>query len=144
MKPLRLFREYLADCVVKKQAPDIPRSRSLSMEAENSYSALLENVEKVGISDKNANLTIKDSYDIIMELVRSKMLLNGFNSIGLGAHEAEVAYLRDIGFPAGDVEFANQLRYFRNGITYYGKSFDADYAKKVVAFLKRIFPKLKG
>ena len=104
----------------------------------------MESVEKLGISDKNANLTIKNAYDIVMELVRSKMLLSGLNPIGLGAHEAEVAYLRDLGFSASDVEFANQLRYFRNGITYYGKSFDADYAKKVVEFLKKMYPKLRG
>ena len=143
MKSLRLFRDYLAEGIVKKQAPDISRSRSLVIEAENSYSAILENLEKIGISDKNANLMIKNAYDIIMELIRSKMLLSGFNSVGLGAHEAEVAYLRDLGFSASDVEFANQLRYFRNGITYYGKSFDADYAKKVVEFLKKMYEKLK-
>jgi hypothetical protein len=37
----------------------------------------------------------------------------------------------------------NQLRYFRNGIKYYGKIFDEDYAKKVYNFMKKILLKLK-
>jgi len=43
-----------------------------------------------------------------------------------------------------DVQFLNQLRYFRNGIAYYGKSFEKDYAEKVVEFLDKIYPKLKN
>ncbi len=143
MKPLRFFSEYIADGIVKKQSPDIPRSESLVKEAEISYSVLMEHVEKLGISDRNANHIVKNSYDIIMESVRSKMLLNGFGSAGTGAHEAEVAYLRELGFNQADIEFTNQLRYFRNGITYYGKSFDAEYAKKVVEFLKRMYTLLR-
>ena len=74
-----------------------------------------------------------------MELIRAKMLLEGFNSSGKGAHEAEVAYLRELKFSESDVQFANQLRYFRNGITYYGKRFNKDYALKVLGFLDKIY-----
>lgn len=49
----------------------------------------------------------------------------------------------EIGFGEKDVSFANELRYFRNGITYYGKKFDKTYAEKVMGFVKRIYPKLK-
>ncbi|MBI4181977.1 MAG: hypothetical protein HY520_03345 [Candidatus Aenigmarchaeota archaeon] len=48
-----------------------------------------------------------------------------------------------IGFSDRDVAFANDLRYFRNGILYYGKRFDAPYGKKVLAFLGRTYPLLK-
>ena len=77
-----------------------------------------------------------------MGLVRAKMLLDGFKTTGQGAHEAEVAYLRELKFSEPDVQFANQLRYFRNGIMYYGKSFDAEYAQKVLAFLERCYLRL--
>lgn len=66
------------------------------------------------------------------------MLESGFNSSGIGAHEAEVAYLRELGFSETKVKFCNQIRYFRNGMLYYGKSFDKDYAEKVVAFLEEL------
>ena len=138
MKSPRKFREYIEDKIVKKQSPDSSRSKSLIKESENSYEYLMEIKEKIGITDKNANNIIKDSYDIIMEIIRAKMLEHGFNSSGKGAHEAEVAYLRELGFSETKVLFCNQSRYFRNGMLYYGKSFDKEYAEKVLNFLEEI------
>jgi len=80
----------------------------------------------------------------MMELIRAKMLLEGYKASGISAHEAEVSYLRKLGFSEADVRFANDLRYFRNGIIYYGKIFDSDYAKKTISFLESVFPKLLG
>ena len=57
------------------------------------------------------------------------MLLEGYNASGLGAHEAEVSYLRVLGFSENDVQFADQLRFFRNGMLYYGTMLDKEYAK---------------
>ncbi|MFH1971873.1 MAG: hypothetical protein ABIJ18_00160 [archaeon] len=58
------------------------------------------------------------------------------------SHEAEVAYLRNLGFSEKKIEFMNQLRYFRNGIKYYGKEFDKEYAQKVIIFLDKAYAKL--
>ncbi len=77
-----------------------------------------------------------------MEAIRARMLLDGYNASGAYAHEAEVSYMRILGFDKNDVHFADQLRYFRNGILYYGKTFDKEYAKEAVNFLKRIYPEL--
>ena len=143
MKPLRLFNEYVNEGIVKKQSPDKLRANSLIQEAEDGHKVLLEYCNKIGISDKNANYIIKNAYDIIMESIRAKMLINGFSSSGLGAHEAEISYLRELTFRGSEIEFANQLRYFRNSITYYGRKFDAEYAKKVINFLDTIFNKLR-
>lgn len=77
-----------------------------------------------------------------MELIRARMLREGFNSVGKGAHEAEVVYLRKLGFKSSEVEFADQLRYYRNGIIYYGKTFDEEYAEKVIRFLEKVKGKL--
>lgn len=143
MRPVRTFKEYLEEGVVKKQSQDFSRARSLVKESENSYRFLKEVIGKIGISDDNANSIIKNSYDIIMELIRAKMLSLGYNSSGHGAHEAEVAFLREIGFKETELEFANQLRFFRNGILYYGKSFDKSYAEKVLNFLNKVKTRLK-
>ena len=97
----------------------------------------------MGLDDDTANHIIKNAYDIIMELVRAKMLLDGFSTTGKGAHEAEVSYMVKVGVSNRDVDFANDLRYFRNGITYYGKQFDKAYGDKVLEFLKRMYPMLK-
>lgn len=54
-------------------------------------------------------------------------------------HEAEVAYLRVIEFDEKDVQFADQMRYFRNGMLYYGTLLDKEYAEKIIEFTKRIY-----
>lgn len=70
------------------------------------------------------------------------MFAKGYNASGAGAHEAEVSYLRVLGFEEKDVQFVNQLRYFRNGMLCYGTMLDEEYAKKVLDFFNKIYPKL--
>src|SRR3989338_9376437 len=98
MMPLKTFGEYLNEGTARKQSPDKLRARSLIVESENSYKVLLSFAEKMGMDDNNANHIIKNAYDIIMELIRAKMLSDGFATTGKGAHEAEVSYLAEIGF----------------------------------------------
>lgn len=88
MRPLRSFDEFIKSGTVKKQSPDKSRASFLAKEAENSFKGLEERVEKIGINDRNANSIVKDCYDILMEQIRAKMLLKGFNATGKGAHEA--------------------------------------------------------
>ena len=97
----------------------------------------------MGVSDKSANYIIKNAYDIIMSLIRARMLSQGFSSSGEGSHEAEVSFLRIIGCNELDVEFADKLRYFRNSILYYGKRLDKEYAEKVLIFLEKMIIQLK-
>ena len=143
MRPLKTFDEYVIEGTAKKQSTDKMRAKSLIVESEDSYKILFSFIEKMGLDDNNANYVIKNSYDIIMELIRAKMYIDGFGTTGKGAHEAEVSYLAKIGVSGRDMDFVNDLRYFRNGIMYYGKKFDKAYAQKVLEFLKRIFPILK-
>jgi len=143
MKGIRKFDEFIKENIVKKQSIDRSRAEFLIKESENSYNNLLEMIEKLELADINANMFIKSCHDILMELIRAKMLLDGYNASGFRAHEAEVSYMRILGFDEKDVQFADQMRYFRNGILYYGTSLDSEYAEKVVEFTKRIYPKLK-
>ena len=143
MRAIRPFEEFIKENVVKKQSIDRSRSEFLFKEAENSYNNLLEKIDKIQMTDSNSNDFIKSCYDIIMELVRARMLLEGYNASGFGAHEAEVSYMRIIGFSEVDVQFADQLRYFRNGMLYYGKVLDAEYANAVIKFTKKCYDKLR-
>lgn len=142
MKAIRNFDEFIKEGIVKLQSPDTPRAEFLIKEAEQSYAYLLKLIEKIGISEENANDYVKKCYDILMELIRAKLLLRGYNASGSGAHEAEVSFLRILGYSEKEVQFADQIRFFRNGMLYYGTILDKEYAEKVISFTKENYKKL--
>lgn len=141
MKLPKEFEYYLKDAI--KKSKDKPRAEFLLNESDISLEGLNERIKIIGINDKNANSIIKDCYDIMIEIIRAKLLLEGYSFSGNYAHEAEISYLKKLGFPDNEVSFLNELRYFRNSIMYYGKILDKEYAKKVLDFLNKIHSKLK-
>ena len=143
MRAIKNFDEFIQNRVVRKQSPDKSRAEFLIKESSQNYRLLIGMLSKLNVNDDNANMFIKSCYDILMELVRAKMLLEGYNASGFGAHEAEVSYLYGLGFGENDVQFADQIRFFRNGMLYYGTILDKEYAEKVVEFTKRIYHRLK-
>ncbi len=143
MRTVRNFKEFIEEGIVRKQSADGSRARFLAGESEKSYAFLLEIIKNYGITPQNASTVVKLAYDIIMEMTRACMLKEGYNAAGQGAHAAEVSYLRKIGFRENDIQFADQMRSFRNSIMYYGKELDEEYAKSVFEFLKKAYPRLK-
>lgn len=139
---IKSFEEYLQEGIAKRITKNKERAKSLLEESNRKGRSLKERLEKIGIKDENANDYIEYCYDLLMHLIRAKMYLDGFSAGGQGAHEAEVAYLRKLECTEIEVHFVDQMRYFRNGILYYGTSLDAEYAKKVVEFTKKMQPKL--
>lgn len=142
MKLPKEFDYYVKKKIIRKSNPDKPRAEFLLKESKVSLGGLKERIKIIGINEKNANSIIKDCYDIIMETIRARLLLAGYVSSGGYAHEAEISYLKKLGFPDNEVSFLNELRHFRNSITYYGKVLDKNYAKMVFDFLNKIYPKL--
>jgi hypothetical protein len=140
--PLPKFEEYVHRGIVKKQMPDTPRARFLIECSEKAFIGLTRRMRGEKLDEFNANSIIKECHDIILELIRAKMFLSGFSASGNFSHEAEVSYLRTFNFEEKEIEFMNELRYLRNGIVYYGKILDADYAKRVFEFTKSIRIKL--
>jgi hypothetical protein len=143
MKSIKSFEEYIKEGIVKKITPDNNRSENLKAEAERKYNLLTTFIDKIGVNEDIANDYVEYCYNIIMYLIRAKMLKEGYSSSGQGAHEAEVAFSRKIGFSDMEVNLLDQLRYFRNGILYYGKRFDSEYAEKIILFLKKKYEYLK-
>jgi len=141
MKLPKEFEYYLKDAI--KKSKDKPRAEFLLNESDISLEGLKERIKIIGINNKNANSIIKDCYDIMIEIIRAKLLLEGYSFSGNYAHEAEISYLKKLGFPDNEVSFLNELRYFRNSIMYYGKILDKEYAEKVLDFLNKIHSKLK-
>ena len=144
MKQLKLFKEYLKIGIVKKIKVDFIRAKSLIINSERKINSLNEKLKKIGFRDDNANEYLENCYDSIMLLIRAKLFLEGYNSSGINAHEAEVSYLRNIGFNEDEVQFVNQMRFFRNGMLYYGTQLDKEYAEKVINFTKKLYIKLKN
>lgn len=142
MKQLLTFEEFLKMGVIVKRTPELSRSSFLIKEAERKNKSLNWTISKIGITELNAHEIIEYGYDILIYLLRAKLCKDGFNSSGEGSHEAEVSYMRNLGFSENEVNFMNQLRYFRNGIKYYGTSLDKTYAHKVKIFLDNIYPRL--
>ena len=63
MKGIRNFDEFMKENIVKKQSIDKSRAEFLIKESGNSYNNLLEKMQKIKLSDSNANDFIKSCYD---------------------------------------------------------------------------------
>mgnify|MGYP001609900569 FL=1 len=144
MKLHKKFEEYLKDGTIKKTSINKPKAKFLMGESETSFLGLQERVDTMGINEKNTNSIVKDCYDIIMGIIRSKLLLSEYKSSGYFSHEAEISYLKNLGFSDQEIIFMNTLRHFRNAAIYDGKILDKSYTQKVVEFTKKIYPKLKN
>lgn len=144
MRLLKNFEDCIKEGIVNKMTPDIERAKNLAKESERKNNSLKEQIEKIGIKEENANDYVEYCYDMIMFLIRAKMYNEGYKANGQGAHEAEVSYLRILKISQNDIQFMNELRYYRNGILYYGTKMDEEYAKKVINFSKKLRIKLKN
>ena len=82
MRAIRSFDEFIKENTVKKQSIDKSRAEFLIKESENNYNNLLNMTIKLKLDDNNANVFVKLCYDILMELIRAKMLLSGYNASG--------------------------------------------------------------
>jgi hypothetical protein len=134
------FEEYLNTRTVKKQSPNLERAHSLQKEAEEKKKYLEVSIKSIPSKSMNANFIIDYCYDILMELIRAKMFTQGYNAGN--SHEAEVSYLRKLKYSEADIRFMDELRYNRNGTKYYGTIFGEDYAKTVLTFMNKLYPKL--
>ena len=143
MRNVKSFEEFEQEGVARKVTPDPQRAKNLIFQAQRKLSTLNINIEKVGITPENATDYVEHCYDVIMFLLRAKLFLEGYNCSGQGAHEAEVAYTKHLSLGEKEILFLDQLRSYRNGILYYGKQLDIEYAQKVIVFTKKIYPQLK-
>lgn len=141
MRIVKKFEEYIEEGTVKTISPDIQRAKNLKLESERKYSLLQKTIKNMGIDEENANDYIEYCYNIIMFYIRAKMLEQGFTSSGQGSHKAEVAFTRNLKLSETEIQLLDQLRYFRNGILYYGKRFDKEYAEKIIEFTEKICKK---
>ncbi|GEM_PF-309695 len=137
---IKKFEEFIKTGVVKKQSPNRQRALHLLEEVKDKKQFLNKALKTMPPKDVYTNFIIDSCYDIIMESIRAKMFTDGYNPGN--SHQAEVSYLRNLGFLEPHIIFMDELRYNRNGIKYYGTIFDREYADNVLDFMERIYPKL--
>ncbi|MEK6616644.1 MAG: hypothetical protein AABZ32_11150 [Bacteroidota bacterium] len=113
---LKQFQEYIAMGLAKKQSPNINRASYILAEAKSKRQFLDVALASIAPEEMNPNFLVDFCYDLIMELVRAKMLIDGFNAGN--SHEAEVSYMRNLGFQETEVNFMDEVRYYRNGTKY--------------------------
>lgn len=140
---MKTLEEYLQEGILRKNTPDTQRAEALQQEAKRKYASLQTNINALSVTDENANDYIEYCYNIILFLIRAHMYQQGYSAAGKGAHEAEVCFAKTLGIQETDIETLNQLRYFRNGILYYGKHFDAEYAQIIIEFTKKLYKHLQ-
>ena len=138
---LKSFDEYLRTGVIKKQSINKQRALALIKEAEEKKKFLEISIKNIPKEQMNHNFIAETCYDITMELIRAKMLIDGYNTSS--SHEAEVSYLEKLGFQYPEIRFMDELRYFRNGIKYYGTMINKEYSDKTLTFLEKTYKKLK-
>ncbi len=138
---MKTFEEFTAKGIVRKQTPNLERAHALVNEAEKKKAFLEIALKNIPDEQISPNFIVESCYDILLELIRAKMFIDGFNSGN--SHEAEVSYTRLLGVDENDVRFLDELRYFRNGIKYYGRILDKEYATKILKFMNRVYPLLR-
>ena len=138
---LRKFEEYIKDRIVRKQTPNRHRALSLIKESQEKEDFLEVSLKTIPEEEMSANFIVDYCYDIVMELLRARMFMDGYNAGN--SHEAEVSYMIVLGFSEADANFMDEIRYYRNGTKYYGTILDMEYADKVKEFTGRISSKLK-
>ncbi|MBS3090825.1 hypothetical protein J4217_00055 [Candidatus Pacearchaeota archaeon] len=142
MKLPKDFDYYLKSRIIRKITPDTERAKFLEEESARAKKALDNRLKRENVDDLNANSIVKECYDILMSLIRAKLLNKGYYSSGSFAHEAELSFLIELNFSENDIGFMNELRYLRNGVIYYGKILDKEYCEKVLEFLDRTYKEL--
>lgn len=138
------FEEYLLENIARKITSNKERANSLIEDSDKREEFLKEAISKIEITDNNANYFIEEVYDILISLIRAKMLINGYMASGNYAHEAEVSYLIELKFTDYERNIMDEIRKFRNGIKYYGKRYKKEEAEKTLNFMNSILPKLKN
>ncbi|MFH1249344.1 MAG: hypothetical protein V1660_04295 [archaeon] len=138
---MKQFEEFVENGTVKKQTPNTKRALSVFKEASRKKEYLELSIKSIPKEKMSPNFIADYCYDIIMEIVRAKMFIEGYNSGS--SHEAEVSYMKLIGFQEQEVEFMDELRYYRNGTKYYGTILEMQYAEKTLTFLRKVYPRLK-
>ena len=121
---------------------DKQKSNSLRKMAE----ITLERLNKTDIKKYPAN-ALTDYYDVIHKLMEALGLINGIKAKGEGAHQELINYIsKQYNFDEQTRQFLQQMRNYRNRISYEGfmihKNYFALNQEKIKKIIKKLFNEL--
>ena len=93
---MKKFEEFISIGIVKKQTPNKQRALSLIKEVEEKKQFFGVTLQRIPPEEMHSNFIVDSCYDILMELIRAKMFIDGYNAGN--SHEAEVSYMVNLGF----------------------------------------------
>lgn len=104
-------------------------------------------IEMIGSIDKSrfpSNVT-KEYYEVIRELISTILLLDGYKTMGEGAHKRMIEYLESHykEFQDNEISLIDDLRIVRNKIAYDGFFVRVDYVQRKMSDIHDIIRKLK-
>lgn len=124
--------------MITRISPDKQKSEALKKIAE----ITLERLEETEIAKYPSN-TLKDYYDVIHELMEAITLPNGIKFKGDGSHKELIDYVSKI-HNLGDQtrQFLQEMREYRNRISYEGFMIHQNYITLNLEKIKRIIKTL--
>ena len=124
-----------------KITPNREKAKSIMKMAEITL-AMITDIDK---SKFSSNVT-KEYYEIIRELISVILLLDGYKTIGEGAHKRMIEYLNANykQFNAYEISLIDDMRILRNKIAYDGFFVKESYLERKLQDIKDIIAKLKA
>ena len=129
------WNDCLENNSAKKVTPNPARASSLIETAEERLSIVPD------INEKNCNFVFEDYYTSLLELLQAIVLKEGYNILN---HLCLGYYLRDSLQRDDLYKVFDDLRYKRNGLTYYGNRMDFDTSKQAIENCKRLIKEFKS
>ncbi len=128
--------------MIIKIRPDKSKSRSLKIMAE----ITLERLEDTD-REKYPTNTLNDYYDAIHKLMEALSMLNGIKIKGERAHQELIDYIaKQYNFDEQTRQFLQQMRDYRNRISYEGFMIHKNYIvlnqEKIKNIIKKLFNEL--
>jgi len=127
--------------MIIKIQPDKQKSQSLKEMAK----ITLERLESTDTTKYPSN-TLNDYYDIIHKLMEAITMLEGVKTKGEGAHQELIDYVSKRLFDEGTRTFLQQMRDYRNRISYEGFMVNKNYIeinkKKIEMIIKKMLQEL--
>ncbi|MFW6312086.1 MAG: hypothetical protein ACOC1K_07620, partial [Nanoarchaeota archaeon] len=121
-----------------KKSPDKEKAKSLFRMAETT----LKRLNKMDKKQFPSN-TLIDYYDIIHQLMEGLTSIEGVKIKGKGAHYELIKYIcSKYGFSESTEDFLQQIRKFRNRISYEGFFINKDFIERNSSKFQKIINKL--